>query len=161
SRAGARTCARSRRAPRRRWRPRPRGRSRARREPRRPGTRAAAASSRPPLLGGRGSPPSAGRARSPSSKDDLGVGDVVLEREAGEALEGLDVAGAGLDDHFLRELRARRGLVPAEGLAVVPRVLLVEWRLGAARGIHVRGPEAGGVRRQGLVSENELAVLVE
>src|SRR6185295_10595 len=112
-------------------------------------------------LGGRGSQPWGERGRSPSSQDDLGVGEVVVEGEAGQALKGLHVARARLGDDLSWELRTGCSLVPAEPLAVVPDVLLVEGRLRTAGGIDVRGPEARRVWSERLVAEHEVALLVE
>jgi len=60
------------------------------------------------------------------------------------------------------ELRGarRRGwlFVPVEGLQVIPQILLVVAFLGAAGGVVCHRPEAGGIRRQDFVDEDEFPV---
>src|SRR5215210_7014473 len=109
----------------------------------------------------RGSPPSAGRGRWPSPDHHTRVVEVALEAEPGQALERLRVASPRAGDDVVRKLRAGWGLVPAQRLAVVTDELLVERRLWPARDVLVRGPEAGGVRRERLVGEDESAVGVD
>ena len=89
------------------------------------------------------------------------VGEVVGELDPGQPLERLDVARARAVDDVGRELRAGVGLVPAERLAVVADELLVERRLRAAGLVLVGGPEAGRVRRERLVGEDEPPVAVD
>ena len=83
-----------------------------------------------------------GRARSPSSQDDRGIGEIVVERDLGEPLEGLDVASPRALDDVGGQLRAGCGLVPAERLAVVARELFVVRRLRPAWPETLGGPEA-------------------
>src|SRR5262249_23266755 len=140
--AAARTCARPRHAPPSRPRRRAPGRRRDRSELHRPGSRAAAATTRPPGLGDRGCPASAARAPSPSPQHHLRVAEAVVEVDLRQPLERVDVARARAGDDLVRQLRAWVDLVPPKRLAVVARVLLVEGRLRAARAVAVRRPEA-------------------
>src|SRR2546423_13087672 len=96
-----------------------------------------------------------GRERSPSSQDHRGIGEIVVERDFGQPLEGLDVASPRALDDVVGELRTWSGLVPAERLAVVTRELLVVGRLRTARPVALGGPEAWGVRGVGLDCEPE------
>ena len=59
-----------------------------------------------------------------------------------------------------RQGGGRRGLVPVEGVEVVADELLVEARRAHPRRVLVGRPEAGGVRGQHLVDEDEPAVFV-
>src|SRR6185312_14382918 len=117
-----------------------RGRARFPRSP------APAAPARPPGPGGRGSPPWAGS----------GPGRGPLEAGLRDPLVGLDVFAAGLLDHVRRQLRRRRGLVPALLAGPVTDELLVEGGRRLAGLVAVGGPEAGGVRGQHLVAEHDL-----
>src|SRR5699024_9440388 len=79
----------------------------------------------------------------------------------GESFEGLDVAGTGLVDDFGRQGRRRgvRGLVPARfGGQPVADELLVEARLSPSRRIVLSVPEAGGIRGEHLVAEDDRAI---
>ncbi len=107
-----------------------------------------------PLLG----PDEDGRPHRPHH---LRIGEVVVERDPGQPLERLDVARPRPGHDVVRQLRPRRGLVPAQRLAVVPHELLVERRLAAAGLVAVGRPEARRVRGQRLVAEDERAVRVE
>src|ERR1700736_3682343 len=78
-----------------------------------------------------------------------------------QARQRLAVFVAGSRDDLGRQIRARRLLVPVEGLQVVAHELLVETRRAHARAIAVRGPEARGVRRQHFVDEREYALAVD
>src|SRR6266540_2609668 len=159
--AAARTSVRSRRGP-----PTDRPIPLRGRRPGRPGlarlkTRADGAKTRPPALRDPGCPAWAGRARSPSSQHHLRIGEVVLERDAGEPFEGLDVTRACSGDNVLRKLRSRIGLVPVERLAVIARKLLVERGLWAAGAVLVGRPEPRRVRCQRLVRKHQAVVLVQ
>src|SRR2546428_3354383 len=96
-----------------------------------------------------------------SLEDDVGVGEVVVELDAREALEGRDVASACARDYGVGQLGAGVGLVPARLLAEVAHELLVEGRLRPAGRVAVGGPEARGVGRQRLVGEHESSPPVE
>src|SRR5207253_5528819 len=120
-REAVRTCVRLRRAP-------PPGRSSPPPDPRhgrcallRRRNRVGVVTTRPPALEDRGCLASAARARWPSCEHDLGVGEVVVERNPGEMLERLDVARTRPGDDLLRQRWARVALVPADRLAVVAR----------------------------------------
>src|SRR5262249_13068202 len=108
-----------------------------------------------------GCPASAGRARSPSSEHHVGPLEVRLERDAGQALERLDVTGARALDNRVRKLGAGIGLVPSQRFAVVAHELLIERLLRPAGSVLVGRPEPGRVGRERLVGEYEAAVLVE
>ena len=84
-----------------------------------------------------------------------------VERLAGDALVGLDVARARARDDVVGDRRRRRRLVPAAADGPVAHVLLVEARLAAAGLVAVGRPVARGVRREHLVADDELAVVVE
>src|SRR5882672_10637052 len=75
-------------------------------------------------------------------QDDGRVRQVRVERQAGELLEGVDVALTGAVHHVWRQLGARVGLAPADLLAVVAHVLLVVRGLRPARRVLIGGPEA-------------------
>src|SRR5207302_155473 len=159
-RGAARTSARAPRGRRRGHPPRARGRRRGPRAPRRSRTRAGGGRSRPPRPAGRGCLASAGRARSPSPEHHLGIREVGVEVDAREPLERVDVACPRAGDDVVRKLRSRLGLVPAERLAVVAGVLLVERGLRAAGLVLPGGPEARRVGRERLVAENEPSLVV-
>ena len=80
---------------------------------------------------------------------------------ARDLLERLDVAGARAGDHVVGKPGPGRSLVPAERLRVVADELLVERGLRAAGLVLVGRPEARGVRREDLVSEDDRPVVGE
>src|SRR5690606_24450348 len=86
----------------------------------------------------------------------------LVEREAGEAAEDVAVAGRRRSDDLRRQVRRRRFLVPLargdEAVQEVPHGLLVQRGLAAADRVLVLRPEAGGVRRQHLVDQEQRAV---
>ena len=68
---------------------------------------------RPPRPAGRGCPASAGRGRSPSPEHGRRVGEVVVERDPGQALERLDVARARPGDDVVRAAPGRDRSCPS------------------------------------------------
>src|SRR3954470_1827204 len=74
---------------------------------------------------------------------------------AGQTHIRLDVAGADRLDHVGRDDRTGGGLVPAGRQRPVPDGLLVERPLGPAGFPVVGRPEAGRVRGQQLVGQDE------
>src|SRR5207302_6882651 len=97
----------------------------------------------------------------PSSEDHRRVVEIAREGDRRQPLERLDVLGARLEDDLVRQLGAGIGLRPADQLAVVADVLLVEAVLRPAGLVRLAGPETGGVRCQRLVAEDDVAVRVE
>src|SRR5208282_3632346 len=77
---------------------------------------------------------------------------------AGQRLQGLEVPGPGVGDDLRGQRRRRRLLVPAQGFQVIPEILFVIALLRAAGAVVLLGPEAGGVRGERLVDEEQLAV---
>src|SRR6185295_8639025 len=77
---------------------------------------------------------------------------------AGQCAVRLLVLFAGTARDLFRKRRRRRLLIPRYGFQVVANVLLVVGRLRASRIVGSRGPEAGGVRSQDLVGQNNFAV---
>src|SRR5262249_58307611 len=101
-------------------------------------------SARPRAVGG---PDGAGRRR--SGGDDAGIGQVGVEGDPGEALEGLDVAGPRPRDDLGGERGPGRRLVPAGLLAEVAHELLVGGGLRATGHVLFGGAGARGRRGPG------------
>ncbi len=109
------------------------------------------------------------RGRSPSSKDDLGVGEVVVEREPGEALVGLDVlarvsrrrpreaAGAGA---FLSQpaTRASRGRTACRTRLRPPGFTRPRARSGTSPGQHL--VDRGRARRTRRPNSNFVSAMM-
>ena len=77
---------------------------------------------------------------------------------AGEGVERLEVTAPGVGDNLVGQGRRRGLFVPAQRFQVIPEILLVVALLGAAGPVVLLGPEAGGVRGQDLVDEQEFFV---
>src|SRR3954453_3277622 len=141
--------------------PRPRARPAVRRaRARRPRSRGPAGRARRSGPAGRGSRPWAGSARGPSR---LGARPLQPGRErlAREQLVGAHVALARRGHDVVGDGRRGRRLVPPRAGRPVADVLLVEGGLAVAGLVLVGGPETRGVRRADLVTEDQLARLVE
>ena len=77
----------------------------------------------------------------------------------GEAVEGVEVFGAGVLDDLVGQLGAGGGFVPGgEGREVIAEVLLVEAGLGTAGLVGVDRPEAGAVGGEDFVGEEDAFV---
>src|SRR3954452_5849349 len=76
-----------------------------------------------------------------------------------DALVGLEVQGASSLDHVVRQRRRGRRLVPPRACGPVAHVLLVERWLTVPRLVAIGRPETGGVGREHLVAQDDLAVL--
>ena len=72
-------------------------------------------------------------------------------------MEGGEVFFAGAEDDVGGEGRGGRSLVPLYGEEVVADELFVVARGGAVGAVLVGGPVAGGVGREDLVDEDEVA----
>src|SRR5207248_1098936 len=75
-----------------------------------------------------------------------------------EALVGLQVLRLGPGHDFRRQRRCRRSFVPSECFQVIAHELFVEAGLAPARAVLVGGPEAGRIRREHLIDQDELAL---
>src|SRR5215216_6418314 len=81
-----------------------------------------------------------------------------MDLSAGEAAVRLPIALGRRRDHVVRQVGRRRLLAPTRRLQPVAQRLLVEAGLRASGPIAVQRPEAGAIRSERLVDQDQLTV---